>query len=112
MFGGLRDAQVPGLSGLSARQGLAEKQESACLPSILVAALAEGHRPQPPGASVHYTWEAPPQNPVLRNHSLPNQRPFHSGVQPTSYSFRGTVNPHYSAGVYVLAGEALHSPPG
>lgn len=47
MFDGPRDAQVPGLSGLRARQGLAEKQESACLPSILVAALAEGHCPQP-----------------------------------------------------------------
>lgn len=30
-----------------------------------------------------------PQNPILRNHCLPNQRRFHASVQPTGYSFEG-----------------------
>lgn len=58
MFGGPREAQLPGLSGPHTSQYFSEEQESACLPSILVAALAKGHSPKPPGASVHYAGAA------------------------------------------------------
>ena len=55
-------------------------QGSACLPSILVAALAEGHAPQPPDASFCCALRGgglgPPQNPVWRSHSLPTQKLF------------------------------------
>lgn len=51
MFEGSRDAHC---QASVARMRFSEKQEAASLLSILAAAPAEGHSPQPPSASVHH----------------------------------------------------------